>query len=125
VVAYDKPILLLVDDLTLSTAELLPMFMQDEGRGTVLGVRTGGGGGTAAAYSAGVYSEGIARITRSIFTRKRPVSTPGFPAVDHFQNVGIYPDIIADRLTRENLITGGKPFVDAFTKAVTNLIEGR
>jgi hypothetical protein len=123
VLAYNKPILLLVDDLTLSTAELLAMFMQDEGRGTVLGVRTAGGGGLAEIWQAGVYSEGSARITRSLFTRKRPVSTPGFPTVDHFENAGIYPDITAERQTRENLLTGGKPFVDAFTNAVAGLMD--
>jgi len=121
--AYTKPILVLVDDLTISSAELFAMFMQDEGRGTIFGVRTGGGGGSPGNFwAAGVYSEGNVRITRSMFTRKRPVSTPGYPTVDHFENVGIYPDILGDYMTRDNLMTGGTPFVEAFSQAVEQLI---
>jgi len=126
VFSYAKPILVLIDDLTLSSAEVFAMFMQDEGRGKVFGVRTGGGGGNPTpVYLAGVYSEGNVRITRSMFTRKQSVATPGFPAVDHIENTGIFPDIVNNFMTRDNLLSGGKAFVDAFTQAAKKIEQLR
>src|SRR5262249_7486908 len=107
---YTKPILVLVDDMSLSSAEVFAMLLQDTGRAPVLGVRTAGGGGTPEQYQAGVYSEGFTRVTETMVTRPKPVSTPGFPPADHLENVGVYPDIYVDYMTRDNLLSGGKPF---------------
>jgi hypothetical protein len=50
------------------------------------------------------------------------VQTPGFPATLYIENVGVYPDIIADYMTQDNLLNQGKPFVAAFSTAITSLI---
>ena len=49
---------------------------------------------------------------------------PGFPAVDQIENVGVYPDIVVDYMTRDNLMTGGKAFVQTLNQAVADLIAG-
>jgi C-terminal processing protease CtpA/Prc len=123
--AYTKPILVLVDELTRSAAENVPMFIQDEGRGLVLGVRTNGAGGAPATFPAGAYGGGSTTVTASMVTRAKPVSTEGFPTADVIENIGIYPDIFVDYMTRDNLMTGGKPFVAAFTQVVAEMIEKR
>jgi Peptidase family S41/PDZ domain len=122
ILAYTKPILLLVDEFSLSAAEAFSMFLQDQGRATVFGVRTDGGGGNPGSYNATTFSEGSTRVTRTFVTRPRAVTTPGFPAANHMENVGVYPDIINDYMTRDNLLSGGKAFVAAFTSAVSDLI---
>ena len=120
--AYTKPILVLTDNFSLSAAEAFAALLQDTGRITVFGTRTDGGGGNPGSYNATTYSEGSTRATRTFVTRARPVQTPGFPASLYIENVGVYPDIIADYMTQDNLLNGGKPFVAAFSTAIANLI---
>jgi hypothetical protein len=122
VAAYDKPILVLTDEFTLSSGEAFTMMLQDAGRAKVLGMRTDGGGGNPGAYNATTYSEGIARVTRTFVTRANLVSTPNFPPANHMENVGVYPDILVDYMTRENFDTFGGPFVDAFTSTIVDMI---
>jgi hypothetical protein len=122
-VTYTKPIVILVNELSGSAAENLPMFMQDEGRGTVVGMRTLGAGGAPAKFPAGAFSGGSTSVTMSIVTRSRTVSTPGFPAADQIENVGVYPDVISDIMSRENLLTAGRPFVEKFSSVITELIR--
>lgn len=120
--SYTKPIVVLVDEFTASAAELIPAILQDEGRGTVLGMRTSGAGGAPGSFPGGAYSGGSTRVTQSMATRARTVTTPGFPATDQIENVGVYPDIVVDFMTRENLMTRGKPFVDTFSRVILDLI---
>ena len=35
----------------------------------------------------------------------------------------VHPDIVVDYMTRENLVTGGAPFVQAFTDAAVKLAQ--
>ncbi len=122
-VAYTKPILVLTDNFTLSAAESFTMILQDEQRATVFGTVTDGGGGNVNSFNAGAYSEGSTRVTQSLITRKVPVAVPGFPALNYYDGVGIYPDIQADYMTRSNLLSGGVSFVNAFSSAITGLID--
>lgn len=123
VLAYTKPMLVLVDNFTLSAAEVLTMFLQDSKRATIFGTRTDGGGGNVVSFDAGAYSEGTTRVTESLITRAAPVQTPGFPLLSSYDGVGIYPDIIQDYMTVANLATGGQPFVTAASAAIVNLIQ--
>ena len=120
--AYTKPILILTDNFTLSAAEAFSAFMQDAGRATIFGTRTDGGGGNPASYTATTYSEASTRVTRSLITRGKPYQTPGFPTTTYIENVGVYPDVMADYMTTDNLLNRGKTFVAAFSTAITNLI---
>jgi C-terminal processing protease CtpA/Prc len=122
VLAYTKPIVILTDNFSLSAAEAFSALMQDPGRATIFGTRTDGGGGNPASYNATNYSEGSTRATRTFVTRARPVQTPGFPASLFIENTGVYPDIIADYMTRDNLLNQGKAFVTALSSAISDLI---
>jgi hypothetical protein len=121
--SYTKPVLVLTDNFTLSAAESFAMFLQDEKRATVLGTITDGGGGNVNSFNAGAFSESNTRITQSLITRKNPVAVGSFPAVNYYDGVGIAPDIEVSRMTKENLLTSGAPFVQAFTSAIAALME--
>lgn len=126
-IAYTKPILVLTDNFTLSAAEIFAMELQDAKRVTIFGTRTDGGGGNVVEYdgNATTYSEGTARVTESLVTRAQPVATPGFPAGPYslyYDGQGIYPDIVADYQTLDNLLRAGKTFVTNFSTAIGNLI---
>jgi hypothetical protein len=122
VIAYSKPILVLQGDFTLSAAETFGAILQDNQRATFFGTRTDGGGGNVVSFDVGVYGEGQARITAGLETRKTPVTTAGFPPTYYLENVGIYPDILQDYMTKDNLLSGGKPFVSAAVTALDQLV---
>jgi hypothetical protein len=121
--AYTKPVLVLVDNFTLSAAEIFAMFMQDNKRATIFGTRTDGGGGNVVEFNAGAYSEGFGRVTLGLITRLAPVQTPGFPLLPYYDGVGIYPDMVQDYMTASDLATGGQPFVNAATAAIVSLVQ--
>ena len=125
ILAYTKPIVVLTDSFTLSAAEIFTMLMQDAKRATIFGSRTDGGGGFVVSYDATVYSEGSARVTGSLITRAQPVQTPGFPLSQYYDGMGIYPDVVQDYQTLDNLLNGGKTFVTAFTNQILTLIQAQ
>jgi hypothetical protein len=46
------------------------------------------------------------------------VKAPELPAAPFVENIGVLPDIELDYMTRENLMTGGVPFVQGFTRLI-------
>lgn len=89
----------------------------------MFGQRTNGGGGNPAAYTATAYSEAPTRVTRTFVTRAKPVAAPSYPATRYIENVGVYPDVPGEFMTRENLLNGGSPFTQSFTEAVLKLLK--
>jgi C-terminal processing protease CtpA/Prc len=97
---------------------------QDAARGPVVGWRTAGAGGSVEEIpNVGFYSEGAASVTQSMLTRARVLATPGFPASHYIENVGVHPDIVLDYMTMDNLLQNGRPFVEAFTAKLVELIQ--
>jgi C-terminal processing protease CtpA/Prc len=123
IIAYTKPLMVLVDEFSTSTADSVPAMIQDAGRGLLFGWRTNGAGGTNTSHSAGAFSEGAAGLTLGLMTRKDPVVTPDYPAAPLIENIGVRPEIEADYMTRDNLLRSGRPFVDAFTAAMVEHIK--
>lgn len=123
VFGYNKPLMLLTDDMSASAAELFAADIQDSWRGPIFGWRTMGlGGSVGTFYDATTYSEGTTGITWTQMVRPNRVSIPGYPSTNYVENVGIHPDIRFDPQTRENLMNGYQPFVDAFTRAMLDHI---
>jgi hypothetical protein len=115
---YTKPIVMLTDEFSTSAADIFPAVFQDNKRGPVFGYRTAGAGGSVDFFQVGFYSEGTVSVTQSLVTRKDIVTTPDYPPAYYVENVGVRPDIEYDYMTRENLLGGGKAYVDAFTAAL-------
>ncbi len=123
-VAFTKPILVLTDTYSVSSAEVFSLLLQDAGRATLFGMRTDGDGGNDPEFpTATAYTEGAAVISVDLLTRSRSVAVPGFPSMPFYEGVGVYPDIVEDYMTKSNLLTGGQTFVADFTAAANSLVQ--
>ena len=126
VIAYSKPMIMLIDEFSESTADSVPAMIQDNGRGLLVGWRTNGMGGSNSLniqrYQVGDYSEGDTGITLSLMVRKAPVTTTDFPPTQYIENVGVRPDVSIDYMTRDNLVNAGRAFVQAFTDVIVQQI---
>ncbi len=121
--AYTKPLMVLVDELSASGGDYFPATIQDNARGPLFGFRTMGAGGNVEDWEGGSYSQGFTRVTESLMSRNIDVVTPDFPVTRFVENVGVRPEIEYDYMTRDNLTLGGAPFVDAFLQAMTRQIQ--
>jgi hypothetical protein len=121
--AYTKPLILVVDEFTVSWGDVFAAIIADAARGPLIGYRTDGAGGVVDEMNAGFYSESSTSFSITLGTRKDAVSAPGYPRSSYIENVGVHPDIEVDVMTRENLLTRGRPFVDSFTSAILAEIE--
>ena len=122
-IGYDKPLIVTMDELTASAGDAFAATIQDNSRGLLVGFRTMGAGGNVVGWEAGSYSLGFTTVTQSLMNRKNPVQTNEYPAAPYIENIGVYPDVSVDYMTRDNLTQNGKPFVDAFVSAITNYIR--
>jgi Peptidase family S41 len=122
-VTYNKPLMLMTDEFSTSAADGFPAMLQDARRGPIFGYRTNGAGGTVQDFSTGLYSEAVTRSTIALQHRQRPIVVEGYPTSNYVENVGVQPDIPYDYMTLENLLTQGRPFVEAFSKAIAEHIR--
>lgn len=120
--AYTKPLVILVDEFSISAADIFPAMMQDNKRGVVVGMRTSGGGGSVSGWPL-FYSEASFSNTNTLVVRNAPVSAPNLPSAPYVENIGTVPDIELDYMTRDNLVNGGKTFVDQVTQIMLNQIK--
>jgi hypothetical protein len=123
VLAYDKPMMMIIDEFSTSTADSVASMFQDASRGLMYGMRTNGAGGNNTGFDAGVYSEGFTGMTLALQTRKGPVQIPGYPTSDILENTGVHPDIVDDYMTKENLIQNGAPFIGSFLRTMAGYIR--
>ncbi|MCX6597524.1 MAG: S41 family peptidase [Acidobacteria bacterium] len=120
---YDKPIIVLQDELSMSQAEHFTAMIQDNQIAPVVGVRSAGLGGFILSFDAGRYSEGSASVTGGLTERRTVARAPGLPPAPYIENIGVIPDVALDSMTRENLLSGYKQFVDGFTKILVDRIQ--
>ncbi len=123
VIAYRKPLMLLVDEFTLSTADSVASMIQSSDRGLLYGMRTNGAGGNNTTYDAGPFSEGFAGMTIGLQTRRVSFATPDYPASIYIENVGVRPEVVNDYMTRENLLQNGAPFVRSFLATMASYVR--
>jgi len=123
VIGYDKPLILTMDEITASAGDAFAATIQDNGRGLLVGFRTMGAGGNVVSWEAGSYSLGSITVTESLMNRKDIIRTNEYLAAPYVENIGVYPDVWSDYMTRDNLTQNGKPFVDTFVAALVNYIR--
>jgi hypothetical protein len=123
VIAYTRPLMVLVDEITASGAEMFAATVQDNRRGVLYGMRTMGAGGTSDLVTVGNYSEGFASITQTLMVRKDNITVDGYPSTAYIENIGVHPDIVQDYMTRDNLMRDGRAFVDAFVATMVEHIR--
>lgn len=118
--AYTKPLIVLIDELSASAAEVFAAGIRDNARGPLVGWRTMGAGGSVTAWTAGSYSLGVTTVTESLMNRGDRVLPP------YVENIGVFPTWPIDYMTSANLSQSGRPFVDAFVASIVNyILEGR
>ncbi len=122
-VTYNKPLLVLTDEFSASGADMFPAIIQSNNRGPLFGMRTMGAGGSVVGFNGTAFTESFFRVTVSLMNRGHMVQTPDFPPAPYIENIGVRPDIVADYMTRANLINFGAPFVQAFTEAIVKLAQ--
>ena len=120
---YTKPMIILIDEFSVSTADLFPAVLQDAGRAKLVGYRTGGLGGTNGSFYSGVYSETSTGVTFGLMVRPKAITADGFPTTQYIENVGVRPDIELDYMTTANLLQFGAPFVQEFTRILLEEIN--
>jgi hypothetical protein len=125
IVAYTKPLIVLVDEFSISAGDIFPAMLQDNQRGPLVGTRTNGAGGSVSGFPAGIYSESSTGNTNTLVTRIAPVDVPGYPVSHYIENIGAHADIPLEYMTKENLLTRGRPFVEAFTEIIVEHILAR
>src|SRR5262249_51204751 len=54
-VVYTKPIIVLIDEFSISAADIFPSMIQDNGRALLVGTRSSGGGGSVSGWPTGFY----------------------------------------------------------------------
>lgn len=118
IVAYLKPMIVLTDEFSISFADYAAAILQEAGRGPLFGHRTNGAGGSVFSTNAGFYSESSTSVTWTIGARNRFIGTDDYGTTNRLENVGVRPEISFDYMTRENLMSGGRQFTDAFTAAI-------
>ncbi|MBI2688241.1 MAG: hypothetical protein HYX27_18205 [Acidobacteria bacterium] len=123
IIAYTKPIIMIIDEFSTSTADSVAAMFQDAGRGLLAGFRSNGAGGNNTSFAAGAYSEGVAGMTLALQVRANPVVTTDYPASTYIENVGVRPEVEIDYMKRENLLQRGKPFVDAVTARMVDYLK--
>jgi len=122
-VVYTKPFIVLIDEFSISAADIFPSMIQDNRRALLVGARSSGGGGSVSSWPTGLYSESISTNTNSLVVRKRPIVTQDYPTAPYVENIGARPDIPLNYMTRENLLNGGRTFVDQFTQVLVDQIK--
>src|SRR5260370_20648872 len=122
-IAYTKPIMVMIDDFSTSTADSFAGMIQDSGRALLYGMRSNGAGGNNTSYDAGNYSESFVGMTLALQSRKQPIQVDGFPATQYIENVGVRPQVVNDYMTKENLLNGGATFVSQFLQTMADYIR--
>ena len=127
VIAYSKPLIMLIDEFSASTADSVPAMLQDNKRGLLVGFRTNGAGGSNShgiqRFQAGAYSEGDTGVTLSLMVRRDPATVADYPASRYIENVGVQPDVTIDYMTKENLLNGGRTYLSAVVDQMIKTIQ--
>ncbi len=122
-IAYRKPIMMLVDEFTLSAGDSAASMFQDARRGILFGQRTMGAGGNNTGFDTGAFTEGFTGMTVGLQVRQAPRGTPDYPYTAYSENVGIRPEVLDDYMTKDNLLQSGAPFVHDFLEAMYAYIK--
>lgn len=121
--AYDKPVLVLIDEFSASSADVFPATLHDAGNALLFGRATAGGGGIPVLRSTGAYGEAAVSLSSTLGVRPKSAQAPGLPPTKYIENVGARPDVEADIMTLENLLNQGRTYVAAFTAEAVRLAQ--
>lgn len=122
IVNYEKPILLLTDELS---SDYFAATVKDNREFPVqqFGMPTSGRMGVNISGPGGAFTETIVHVKDGVWLRPKAAARPGFPETAYIENAGVYPEIVNNFMTLDNFRTQGAAFVEAFTKAAVDLVQ--
>jgi len=123
-IAYTKPLVMLIDEFSTSTADSVPSMIQDAHRGLLYGLRTNGAGGNNTSFDTGSYSEGVTGMTLALQVRATAIGTADYPTSNLIENVGVRPDDEDNYMTKDNLLQGGLPYLTRLLYHAAYVIRG-
>lgn len=119
---YTKPMLILVNEWSISAADMFPAPLQDAGRAVIFGERTCGAGGSVNTSSPIGYSDFRISQTETLAVRpKETVSLKGVPT-KYLENVGVAPDIQYS-ITTDDFMEGYEGYRRAVEDALRSIIK--
>jgi len=118
---FDKPVLILIDELSGSTADIMPLLMKENGLATLFGERTAGLGGNVETVVSLPNSNMRLSLTRGFFAAYNPEGKYDFEN-GMTENNGVEPDIRYSH-TVEDVRAGYINYVREFSKAAASLDE--
>ncbi len=123
-VAYTKPVVVLVDDLSFSQAEHFAAMLQDNQRALIVGTRTPGlGGGVRSFENVTPFTEASASATIRLTVRSANHSAPGLPSSPFLENTGVIPDVAIDSQTSDNLLQRGRTYIDSVVRTTVDYLR--
>lgn len=117
---FNKPILMLVDELSGSGGDIAPLLMKENGLATLFGQRTMGLGGTVEPILNLPASQATVNLTRGMFAPFSPDGKYDFDKMP--ENNGVTPDIAYEH-TVEDVRDGYLGYVQAFSQAAIDVEE--
>lgn len=90
-ITWNKPFLILIDEICASGGDAFPMLMRDNGLGVSLGVRTAGLGGSVEPVLELPFLRSSLALTRGLFTSYQPSGQYDFSKF--VENNGVEPDV--------------------------------
>lgn len=88
---WDKPMTMLIDELSGSCGDIVPMLTKRNGLGRIFGATTGGWGGSVEQVLTLPASNGTLSLTRGLWMPFRPDGK--YTEADLVENVGVKPDV--------------------------------
>ncbi|MBT3182549.1 MAG: hypothetical protein HN337_08600 [Deltaproteobacteria bacterium] len=92
-ITYTKPVMMLNNEISMSTADMVPAILQDAGRVTMFGSRTMGAGGSVQGVSIGDDEDWFITITQALAVRPNEIETQDGIRTRYLENIGVEPDI--------------------------------
>lgn len=89
--AWNKPVLVVIDELCASGGDAFPMLVKANGLGTLFGTRTAGMGGSVESALELPFSRAELMVTRGLFTAFRPDGK--YNPAEFVENNGVTPDL--------------------------------
>lgn len=121
---YTKPVVVLIDEMSYSSAELFAALLQDNGRALLGGMRTNGAGGAVISMPTGHFTEASVRLPQTIAVRTHQAVAPGLPAAPFIENIGVRPDFEIDYMELAHPLHGDAGFWKALQQALELAANG-
>lgn len=119
---YTKPVMILVNEFSISAADMFPAPLQDSGRAVIFGERTCGAGGSVTTLENIGYSDFQISQTQSLAVRAKEITSVTGVKTPYLENVGVIPDVQYS-ITYDDFMDGYKGYKAAVEDAIRGLVK--